>query len=174
MKKIQYMRITLKYFTDEIKQEYNIMNIADNRYVYIEIRKGMYGLKKVGILAFNYLVEKLAPQGYYPVWYTPGLWKHKTRKKIFILYIDDFGITHHSEDDLNHLLNALRTKYEISTNPSRTNYIGLTIAWKYEQGHVGISMPNYVLKSRKKFQHTPLSGRQHAPHKWTEPAYGQK
>ena len=49
------------------------MDIADTGYVYIEIRKGMYGLKEVGILAFNYLVENLDPHGYYPVRYTPGL-----------------------------------------------------------------------------------------------------
>ena len=69
------MRIPLKYFTYKIKQEYNIMDIANNRYVYIEISKGMHGLNEAGILAFNYLVENLDPHGYYPVWYTPGLWK---------------------------------------------------------------------------------------------------
>ena len=174
MKKFQYMRIPLKYFTDEIRQEYNIMDIADNGYVYIEIRKGMYGLKEAGILAFNYVIENLAPHGYYRVHYTPGLWKHRTRKTTFILCVDDFGIKHHSEDDLDHLLNALRTKYEISTDPSGTNYIGLTIAWQYDKEYVDISMPDYIRKALQKFLHTPPSRRQHAPHKWTEPAYGQK
>ena len=174
MKKFQYMHIPLKYFTDEIRQEYNIMDIAENGYVYIEIRKGMYGLKEAGILAFNYVVENLAPHGYYPVRYTPGLWKHKTRKTTFILCVDDFGIKHHSQDDLDHLLNALRTKYEISTDPSRTNYIGLTIAWQYDKGYIDILMPDYIRKALYKFLHNPPSRRQDAPHKWTEPAYGQK
>ena len=53
MKNYQYMRIPLKYFTQEIKDEHNIMNIIDNNYVYIEIRKCMYGLNEAGILAFN-------------------------------------------------------------------------------------------------------------------------
>ena len=74
------MRIPLKYFTDEIKQQCNIMDIADNGYVYIEIRKGIYGLKEKGILAFSYLVESLALYGYYPCRYTPDLWRQKTRK----------------------------------------------------------------------------------------------
>ena len=61
MKQYQYMRISLKYFTAEICEEYNILYIADNGYVYIETRKGMYDLKEAGILAFNYVVENLIP-----------------------------------------------------------------------------------------------------------------
>ena len=58
MKKNQYMTILLKYFTPEICSEYGIYNIAHNSYINIEIKKGMYGLKEAGILAFNYIVEK--------------------------------------------------------------------------------------------------------------------
>ena len=105
------------------------MDIVDNGYVYIKIRKGMNGLKESEILAFNYIVENLAPHGYYSVQYTPGLWKHETRKITFIPSITDFAIKYHSKDNLNHLLNALRTKYEILINPSGTNYISLMIAW---------------------------------------------
>ena len=61
------MRIPIKYFTQEIQDEYNIMDIVDNGYVYIDILKGVYGLKEAGILAFNYLVENLAPHGYHPI-----------------------------------------------------------------------------------------------------------
>ena len=45
------MKITIKYFTDEIKEEYSINNIAQNGWVHVEIRKGMYGLKEAGIIA---------------------------------------------------------------------------------------------------------------------------
>ena len=79
MKRYQYMCIPLKYFTQEIKQEYNIMQIAQDGYVYIEIRKGMYGLKEAGILAFNYLVENLVPHGYHPVQHTAVLWCHEKK-----------------------------------------------------------------------------------------------
>ena len=73
MKNYQYMRIPLNCFTQEIRDEYDIMNIVDNNYVYIEIRKGMYDLKEAGILAFNYVVENLASHRYNPVRYTAGL-----------------------------------------------------------------------------------------------------
>ena len=79
MKKYQYIQIPLKCFTDEISEEYNILDIADKGYVYIEIRKGMYSLKEARNLAFNYLAENIAPHGYHPIEFTPDLWKHKTR-----------------------------------------------------------------------------------------------
>ena len=45
MQQHQYMRIPLKYSTQDIRDKYNIMNIVEDNYVYIEIRKGVYGLK---------------------------------------------------------------------------------------------------------------------------------
>ena len=121
------MQIPLKYFTQEICNEYNILDIVNNDYVYIEIRKGMYGLKEAGILAFNYVVENLKPYGYHSIEFTTSLWKHKTRKVTFILYVDDFSIKYHNQHDLKHLLNALKKKDEISTDRTGRNYIGLTI-----------------------------------------------
>ena len=111
------MKIPLRYFTPEIFNEYNIHSLAHNGYINIEIRKGMYGLKEAGILAFNYIVKNLAPFGYHPVKFTPGLWKHETRPTTFILCVDDFGIKSYCKEDKDHLLNALQTKYEISIDP---------------------------------------------------------
>ena len=42
-------------------------------YVYLEIRKTIYGLPQTGILANKQLREKLFPHGYYEVAHTPGL-----------------------------------------------------------------------------------------------------
>ena len=79
MANYQYIKIPLKHFTQEICEEYDILNIATGGYVYIEIQKGMYGLKEAGILTFNYIVTNLAPYGYHPVPHTEDLWKHETR-----------------------------------------------------------------------------------------------
>ena len=46
MKNFQYMHIPLKHFIEEICDEYNIMDIAENGYVYIEICKGICGIKR--------------------------------------------------------------------------------------------------------------------------------
>ena len=145
------MHTPLKHFTEEIRDEYNIIDITDNCYVYIEIRKGMYVLKEAGILAFTFIAKILASFGYTPVKYTPGLWKHKSRPTTFTLYVDDFGVKYHNQGDLEHLLSELRSNYKISTDFTGRNYIRLTIDWHYEDLYVGISMHRYVTKALEDF-----------------------
>jgi hypothetical protein len=41
----------LSRFPEEIVQKYNLNALAVDGWVYIEIRKGMYGLKQAGLLA---------------------------------------------------------------------------------------------------------------------------
>ena len=75
------MRIYIKYFTKEFRQEYNLDNLVDSDgYVYCEIRKGMYDLKEAGIIAYQNLVKNLAPDGYELMPFTPGFWRYITRK----------------------------------------------------------------------------------------------
>ena len=89
------MHIHIKYFTAEFRNEYDIDELVDeDGYVYCEIRKGMYGLKEAGIVAYKNLVKNLAPFGYEPMKYTPGLWRHTARRTTFTLAVDDFGIKH--------------------------------------------------------------------------------
>ena len=174
MSKFRYMCIPLKWFTDEIRAEYDIHALASGGYVYCEIRKGMYGLKEAGLIAFQRLVKQLAPHGYHPVRYTPGLWTHETMPTTFTLAVDDFGIKYFQKSHFDHLLNALKQTYEISVDLTGSDYCGLKIEWNYEAGYVDISMPGYIMRLLHKFQHKPPSHPQHAPHKWTTPAYGQK
>jgi hypothetical protein len=55
-------------------QKYNLNALAVDGWVYIEIRKGMYGLKQAGLLTNQLLQTRLEPFGYYPARHTPGLW----------------------------------------------------------------------------------------------------
>ena len=61
-------------------------------FIYCEMRLGIYGLKQAVILAYNKLKERLEPAGYYPINKSNGLWAHRSRKTIFALCVDDFGI----------------------------------------------------------------------------------
>jgi hypothetical protein len=76
--RFEYMKMLISRFPEEIIQKYNLNALAVDGWVYIEIRKGMYGLKKVGLLANRLLQTRLAHFGYYPSRHTPGLWLHKT------------------------------------------------------------------------------------------------
>jgi hypothetical protein len=75
----------LSRFPEEIVQKYNPNALAVAGWVYIEVRKGMYGLKQAGLLANQLLQTRLAPFGYYPARHIPGLWLHKTRPISFTL-----------------------------------------------------------------------------------------
>jgi hypothetical protein len=72
--RFEYMKMLLSLFPEEIIQKYNLIALTVDGWVYIEIRKGMYGLKQAGILANQLLQTCLAPFGYYPARHTPGLW----------------------------------------------------------------------------------------------------
>ena len=93
MSRSKYTRIYSKYFPPDIRALYQIDRpIVEDRYVYIKITKGVYGLKQATIIAYNQLISHMEPHGYYPVPFTTGLWAHKTRRTMFSLCVDDFGV----------------------------------------------------------------------------------
>ena len=101
----------------------------------------MYGLKQAAILAYEQLVTNLKQHGYRPLPHTTGMWEHVTRPTKFCLCVDDFGIKYFSKDDADHLLNALRQHYDITTDWTGKNYCGLTFHWNYIEQYVDVSMP---------------------------------
>ena len=58
MKYFQYMRIYKKIIPQEVLDEYDII-FDDQDFTYVEIRRGVYGLKEAGVIAFDQLVQKL-------------------------------------------------------------------------------------------------------------------
>jgi hypothetical protein len=123
MKKIQYMRVHRRYIPQEIMDAYGLTeaHFDSKGYAYLEIRKGMYGLKEASVLAYDQLKEHLAPYGYAPVRFTPGLWKHNERRTTFTLAIDDFGIKYFHKADADHLFSALHDKYELTKDWTGTS-----------------------------------------------------
>ena len=127
-----HMRIHYKYFPPEIKALYMIDSLIDSdRYVYVDINKGMYGLKQAAVIAYQQLVKHIDVHGYYPIQFTTGLWSHQTLKTTFCLCVDDFGIKFFSQKDANNFLTTLRHKYNV------------TVEWTGEHstcvGHIGVS-----------------------------------
>ena len=108
MANYQYTRIHMKDIPNKIIVEYSLLPIANSRgYVYVEIRKGMYGLKESNIIFYERLVRNLQPHGYAPVAHPPDIWTHTTLPTTFILTVDDFGIKFFAADDATHLIGAL-------------------------------------------------------------------
>jgi hypothetical protein len=175
MKDPEYMRIKYKYFPGVIRQKYKLWNfVSADGYIYIRIKKGMYGLKQAALLAYQHLVKQLAPYGYHPCPCTTGLWQHDTRQTKLCLCVDDFGVKYFSQHDADHLLDALRADYKISVDWEGKNYCGLVIKWNEAKNYVDVSMPGYVATTLTRLQHRCPARPQYAPHQWTQPAYGQK
>eukprot|EP00957_Ditylum_brightwellii_P183809 14000828-Ditylum_brightwellii.AAC.1 len=84
------MKVPYMLVTNEIRQQYKLGNKVHDGHIYVEIRKGMYGLPQAGCIAHGQLVKHLDKRGYQPVQHTPGLWRHETRDITFSLIADDF------------------------------------------------------------------------------------
>ena len=60
MDRYEYMRMKLDMFPEDVIEEYNLRDrVEPNGYVYIEVRKGMYGLPQAGLLAQKLLEKRL-------------------------------------------------------------------------------------------------------------------
>jgi hypothetical protein len=149
------MRTLITRLPEEIIQKYNLNALAIDGWVYIEIRKGVYGLKQAGILANQLLQTLLAPFGYYPARHTPGLWLHKTLPISFTLVVDDFAVKYVGNQHAEHLRNALLRMYELTTDWTATVYSGMTLKWDYNKRICDISMHGYVSNVLSKFNTTP-------------------
>jgi len=169
----EYMKINLALIPEEIIKAYQLETIADDQgNVFIQINKGMYGLPQAGILAYQLLVARLAPYGYYPVRHTPGYWKHKTKQTAFVLVVDDFSVKFLNKQDAEELLTLLRKWYEIKVDWGATLYCGITTAWDYEAQTVTLSMPGYINTILKELNHPQPRRPQNAPHPHIPPQYG--
>jgi hypothetical protein len=104
------MHIPLHMLPQAIIGQYNLTPLVHNNCVYVEIRKGMYGLPQAGKLANNLLILVLAPFGYFPVPIMPGIWQHDTRDIAFCLVVDDFGVKYTNKDDADQLIANLEVR----------------------------------------------------------------
>jgi hypothetical protein len=93
----EYMKIPLALFPEWIKKQYNLDTHARDGFVFLEIRRAVWGLPQAGILANKLLRKRLKPHGYYECINTPGLWRHETRPITFSLVVDDFGVKYVGE-----------------------------------------------------------------------------
>ena len=127
----EYMRLPLALIPTEVIAQYNLNDITNDNYVYMEIRKSMPGLKQAGIIAYARLKDHLLKHGYKPVPRTPSLWKHETRPITFCLVVDDFGVSYCGKENDEHLLQTLQILYTVTLDWTGSLYCGLTIKWDY-------------------------------------------
>ena len=174
MDRYEYMRVPIWMLPAAIVAQYNLTDLFDDGFVYVEIRRGMYGLPQAGRLANDQLVAFLQPHGYLPCPLTHGLWRHTTRDVVFSLVVDDFGVRYTRQEDADHLIATLKSAYEVSVDWTGARYCGLTLKWDYEKRTCDISMPGYIERALLRFQHIAGRSPEHSPHPWQRPNYGAK
>jgi hypothetical protein len=161
----EYIRMLLSCFIEEIVEKYNLKALVVDGWVYIKIRKGMYGLKQAGLLANQLLQNRTAPFRYYPTRHTPGLWLHKTRPIAFSLMVDDFAVKYVGKHHAEHLRNDLLQRYELTTYWEGKLYSGMSLKWDYKNTTCDISMPGYLSNVISKFRHDAPKHPQPTPSK---------
>jgi hypothetical protein len=121
MTEYEYMRIRVGNLPPGIIEEYNLQDKIHHGAVYVEIRKGMYGLPQAGILAN--CVTSLHPHARYVL--PPTKPRHKVQPP--------FGVQYTNKAHCQHLIDCLDSLYELTVEWQDTKYLGLTLAWDYRR-----------------------------------------
>ena len=78
---------------EDLIEEYKLRDkFTNNGYLYVGVRKGMYGLPHSGIITQQILEERLHKNGYHQSKYTPGLWTHAFHPISFFLVVNDIVV----------------------------------------------------------------------------------
>ena len=89
----------------------------------MRISKWTCNLEENRALANQQLRQYLALHGCTPSKHTPVFWKHYTTDNMFTLVVDDFGVKHLSKSKAEHLIQALKDKFEgTQVNWEEKNY----------------------------------------------------
>ena len=175
MEVFEYMKIKYDTIPPANINKYNLDKLVHNDHVYIEIRKGMYGLKQAGVLANLHLESLLKKDGYIKTKHTPGLWKHINRPIAFTLCVDDFGVKYIGKQHAEHLIRTLEKHYEaLTVDWEGTKFCGIDMKWNYHKRVCDISIQDYVARTLTKFSNWQHIRRCHSPSKYIPPQYGQK
>ncbi|KAL7478301.1 hypothetical protein ACHAW6_004070 [Cyclotella cf. meneghiniana] len=160
----EFIRMRLSDIPDKIVQEYKLLdNLERDGYIYITIVLGMYGLPHADLIANTLLKKWLNKHGYKQSKIVPGLWRHDRRPIWFTLVVDDFGVKYIGQEHAIHLKNAIESHYPLTTNRTGNRYIGIHLDMDYAKHKVHLSMPGYLSKALKQFQHKPPHEPQNAP-----------
>ena len=172
--KNRFMKIKIDILPEEIINKYNLWSIEHNGWVFICIKKGMYGLPEAGALANKLLKKRLLKSGYYEAQFTPGLYRHVWRPIMFSLVVDDFGVKCEGIQHAKHLKNALEKYYDVALDWEGKLFCVITLDCNHKMRHVDLSVPGYVGRKMIKYQHPMPKKPQHSPYQAAPIIYGAK
>ena len=170
----EYMKCAYRYFPSDIRKRYNLDALVHNGFIYIKIKKGLFGLKQAALLAYQQVSKLLQAGGFRPILGSLGMWKHRTRSIIFNLCVDDFGVKYFDKNDVEHLITSLQPKYVVKADWTGNNFLGYSLDWQYDKGYVNLTMPKYIPNLLNKLQHIKPSIPQYSPHEFIPTKFSKK
>jgi hypothetical protein len=148
----EYMNIPLALFPEWIKTQYNLNTHARDGFVFLEIRRAVWGLPQADILANKLLRKRLKSHGYYKCVNTPGLWRHAMRPITFTLIVDNFGVKYVGKEHTDHSINCLKDEtYKLTEDWTGNLYCGILLIRDYKRRLLDILMPEYIKKQLLKY-----------------------
>jgi hypothetical protein len=161
-------------FPEWIRMQYNLNKLALNGFVYLDMHCAVWGLPQAGILANKLLQKHLLPHGYFKCPNTPGLWKHSTCPILFTLVADYLGVKYVGKEHHNHLIECIKTKYELTEDWAGDLNFRIKLSWDYIACTLDKTMPGYIKKLLHKYKHCIPSKPQHCPYFPDPTQYGAK
>jgi hypothetical protein len=158
----EYMKMPLSLFPSWTREQYSMDTLAKDGFVYLEMRRAVWGLPQAGILANKLLQKRLLPHGYYECTHTLGLWQHLTQPISFTLVVDDFGVEYVGKEHVYHLIKCLPDKYSLTEDWTGNLHCGIKLLWDYTTHTLDISMPGYIKKLLHKYKHKIAKKPQHS------------
>jgi hypothetical protein len=141
----KYMKIPLTLFPAWTIEQYNLNTMVLDSWVYIKMRRAVWGLLQMVILANKCLRRKLAPFGYYENINTPGLWHHELQPLTFTLVGHNFGFKFVNKEDVAHSISSIKTKYKLTTDWTGNLYCIIMLNRDYVARTANILMPGYTI-----------------------------
>ena len=175
LKRKEYLKMKISYFPESVISHYNLGEKATpDGFVYVAIKRGMYGLPQSGILAQTPLETRLNAHGYQYSNITPSMWTLGWRPICFTLIVENFGLKYVGKEHADHIIKSIKENYDITEYWEGNRYLGLTFYWNYDTRSVHLSMPEYIPDALKRFKRENPKIWQGSPLQHTVPNYGSK
>ena len=146
----EWMRIPVRFLSDTILDKHNLRPFIHNGAILFEVVRSLYGLPHAGKISQDELISHLAQHGYHQT-STPCLFRHTDNGITFTLVVDDFGVKFRHKASVQHLIDILQLRYQLTTKWNATKYLGITLRFDPVQRLVGLSLPGYVAKALTRF-----------------------
>ena len=168
-----YVKIDVKLISPEIIDRYNLHKFIDKGFIYFVVDKCMYGHPAAGLISNKRLVGLLATAGYTEDSLVPCLFTHATRGTKFVLIVDDLGIKVRSEEDLQHLADAIRPGWDVKIDRNGKKFLNITLDWDLDREIPQLTFhePNTVPKALARFAPNRVLKGRDTPSIYKSPTY---